>query len=125
VLVTDRSPTAALDDLGWPWRTTRHLDVDRNRVADRTHDAAPAGEQRRCHAAMSGEQAQGRDTEPRECAHLVRVRDSYSGFASAETVCAACGDAFDADREQELRQRDHAGRVGMPPGETRGERVSG
>src|SRR6266545_4743849 len=53
VLVTDRSPTAALDDLGWPWRTTRHLDVDRNHVADRTHDAAPAGEHAGEHAAVA------------------------------------------------------------------------
>jgi hypothetical protein len=51
--------------------------------------------------------AEPRATEVHGCEHLIRVRDSQWGFASAETICAACGDVFDAEREQQLRERDH------------------
>jgi len=40
------------------------------------------------------------------CEHRQRRREIHLGFASAETVCTACGQAFDPDREQELRRRD-------------------
>ncbi len=51
---------------------------------------------------------------PAACQHSVRTRDSHWGFASAETICTACGQVFDPDREQELRDRDHALRVDDP-----------
>ena len=39
------------------------------------------------------------DTDTADCRHPVRVRDIYLGFASAETVCVTCGQAFDPERE--------------------------
>ena len=48
------------------------------------------------------------NTDTTDCPHQVRVRDIYLGFASAETVCVTCGQAFDPEREQELRGRDQA-----------------
>ncbi|HZC51298.1 MAG TPA: hypothetical protein VE441_02195 [Mycobacterium sp.] len=40
------------------------------------------------------------------CEHRVRTREIHWGFASAETICAACGQVFDLEREQDLRERD-------------------
>lgn len=40
---------------------------------------------------------------PVGCQHPTRLREYNSGFASAVTVCADCGQSFDHDREQELR----------------------
>ena len=57
---------------------------------------------------MSDETLASVDTDTADCRHRVRVRDIYLGFASAETVCVACGQAFDPEREQELRGRDQA-----------------
>jgi hypothetical protein len=56
-----------------------------------------------------------------DCRHLVRRRDNNWGFASPETVCVACGEVFDAQREEELRERDcsvgsDALRVGLGKG---------
>jgi hypothetical protein len=51
--------------------------------------------------------AEPRAIEVHGCEHLIRVRDNQWGFASAETICTECGDVFDAEREQQLRQRDH------------------
>ena len=48
------------------------------------------------------------DVDTSGCQHRVRVRDNYWGFASAETTCTTCGQVFDTDREQELRDRDDA-----------------
>jgi len=52
-----------------------------------------------------------------ECDHSTRARDNLSGFASAETTCTACGQAFDADEERELRARDRAVRTGRSASE--------
>ena len=57
---------------------------------------------------MSDEPLASVDTDTADCRHPVRVRDIYLGFASAETVCVTCGQAFDPEREQELRGRDQA-----------------
>jgi hypothetical protein len=40
------------------------------------------------------------------CEHRVRTREIELGFASALTTCASCGQAFDPDEEQALRDRD-------------------
>jgi hypothetical protein len=58
---------------------------------------------------------------PPDCHHLIRTRDNNCGFASAETICVNCGQGFDAERERELRERDHmlrhdAPRVGVGEG---------
>ena len=57
---------------------------------------------------MSDEPLARVDADTTDCRHKVRVRDIYLGFASAETVCVTCGQAFDPEREQELRGRDQA-----------------
>jgi hypothetical protein len=50
------------------------------------------------------------------CQHLVRRRDENCGFPSQETICVACGQVFDPEREEELRERDRAnGAVGSRP----------
>jgi hypothetical protein len=51
---------------------------------------------------MSGE----RPIHAPACEHRARIREINSGFASAETICTACGQVFDAEQEQELRDRD-------------------
>jgi phosphoenolpyruvate carboxykinase (GTP) len=48
------------------------------------------------------------DTGTLGCQHRARVRENYWGFASAETTCTTCGQVFDTDGEQELRDRDDA-----------------
>jgi hypothetical protein len=48
------------------------------------------------------------------CQHKTRLRENLLGFASPETVCVACGQSFDAEEEQELRQRDRAAQRDTP-----------
>lgn len=49
-----------------------------------------------------------------DCPHLVRKRDHNCGFPSLETVCVACGQVFDPEREQELRDRERAAAADRP-----------
>ena len=40
------------------------------------------------------------------CAHPTRVRENHWGWASTETVCSICGQAFDLDEEARLRRQE-------------------
>jgi hypothetical protein len=51
------------------------------------------------------------------CEHRVRTREINSGFASAETICTACGQVFDAEQELALRDRGR----GLPSDRQGGE----
>ena len=53
-------------------------------------------------------------THAARCRHEMRQRENLLGFASPETVCVACGQSFDAEEEQELRQRDRAAQRDTP-----------
>ena len=53
-------------------------------------------------------------TDTWRCQHTTRLRENLLGFASPETVCVECGQSFDPEEEQELRQRDRAAQRDTP-----------
>ena len=45
------------------------------------------------------------------CAHPTRVRENHWGWASTETVCSTCGQAFNPDEEARLRRQEASPRT--------------
>lgn len=64
--------------------------------------------------AMNGKPQADAATDTWPCQHETRLRENLLGFASAETVCVECGQSFDVEEEQELRQRDRAAQRDTP-----------